>query len=361
MPTIKTATLKSIFSSCLFLLTTLLMQAQVGIGTNNPAASAQLDVSSTSKGFLPPRMTTAKRNAISNPANGLIIFNTRINALEVCISGAWYQLTSSLSTASNVTSYHYVRSVSGIYSFNGTAWAALSTNTPANLSLDHYIGQIDEKSYFKVGNDLYSFDGTTWTTVSSNIPVNVGSSTYLGVVYGKAYHNVYNGSAYELYSFDGTTWTTVSSNTPAMASSSSYLGVINGKAYHHVSNVLYQFDGTTWTTVSSNTPAMASSSSYLGIINGKAYHNISGSQLYDFNGTTWTPVTPNISLNAGIRNYLGIINGKAYHYVYDGLTSSYKLYSFDGSSWVNLSSIINPSGSFGGWLTMTASSLIAEF
>ena len=317
MPTIKTATLKSIFSSCLFLLTTLLMQAQIGIGTNNPAASAQLDVSSTSKGFLPPRMTTAKRNAISNPANGLIIFNTRINALEVCISGAWYQLTSSLSTASNVTSYHYLGSVSGIYSFNGTAWAALSTNTPANLSLDHYIGQIDEKSYFKVGNDLYSFDGTTWTTVSSNIPVNVGSSTYLGVVYGKA--------------------------------------------YHHVSNVLYQFDGTTWTTVSSNTPAMASRSSYLGIINGKAYHNISGSQLYDFNGTTWTPVTPNISLNAGIRNYLGIINGKAYHYVYDGLTSSYKLYSFDGSSWVNLSSIINPSGSFGGWLTMTASSLIAEF
>jgi hypothetical protein len=34
------------------------LNAQVGIGTNTPAASAQLDVSSTTKGFLPPRMTT---------------------------------------------------------------------------------------------------------------------------------------------------------------------------------------------------------------------------------------------------------------------------------------------------------------
>ncbi len=50
-------------------------QAQnVGIGTTTPAASAQLDVSSTTKGFLPPRMTGAQRDAIVNPANGLVIY-----------------------------------------------------------------------------------------------------------------------------------------------------------------------------------------------------------------------------------------------------------------------------------------------
>lgn len=46
----------------------------VGIGTNNPAASARLDVSSTSQGFLPPRMTYAQRNAVSNAVAGLVIY-----------------------------------------------------------------------------------------------------------------------------------------------------------------------------------------------------------------------------------------------------------------------------------------------
>jgi Protein of unknown function (DUF1566) len=48
----------------------------VGIGTNTPAASAQMDVSSTTKGFLPPRMTKAQRDSITNPAEGLMIYNT---------------------------------------------------------------------------------------------------------------------------------------------------------------------------------------------------------------------------------------------------------------------------------------------
>jgi hypothetical protein len=43
----------------------------IGIGTINPAPSAQLDVTSTNKGFLPPRMTYAQRNSIVNPVAGL--------------------------------------------------------------------------------------------------------------------------------------------------------------------------------------------------------------------------------------------------------------------------------------------------
>jgi uncharacterized protein (TIGR02145 family) len=48
----------------------------VGIGTTNPHPSAELDVQSTQRGFLPPRMTFAQRNAISNPAQGLLIYCT---------------------------------------------------------------------------------------------------------------------------------------------------------------------------------------------------------------------------------------------------------------------------------------------
>ncbi len=63
----------------------------VGIGTT-PAASAQLDVSSTNKGFLPPRMTTSERDLISSPATGLVIFNTTTNSLEIRNSSAWVSL-----------------------------------------------------------------------------------------------------------------------------------------------------------------------------------------------------------------------------------------------------------------------------
>jgi uncharacterized protein (TIGR02145 family) len=58
-----------------------------GVGVNetgaNPDASAILDASSTTKGFLLPRMTSTQMHAISNPANGIMIYNTSISCLVV--------------------------------------------------------------------------------------------------------------------------------------------------------------------------------------------------------------------------------------------------------------------------------------
>jgi hypothetical protein len=55
----------------------------VGINNNTPNASAILDVASTTQGFLPPRMTTTQRDAISSPAAGLVIYNTTTSKLQV--------------------------------------------------------------------------------------------------------------------------------------------------------------------------------------------------------------------------------------------------------------------------------------
>ena len=63
---------------------------QVGIGTNTPNASALLDITSTTKGFLPPRMTATQRGAISTPATGLVVYQTDgTEGLYVYLSTGW--------------------------------------------------------------------------------------------------------------------------------------------------------------------------------------------------------------------------------------------------------------------------------
>lgn len=63
---------------------------QLSVGTAIPNASALVQVESTTQGFLPPRMTTAQRDAIGSPAAGLVIFNTTTTKLE-CYDGSTWQ------------------------------------------------------------------------------------------------------------------------------------------------------------------------------------------------------------------------------------------------------------------------------
>jgi hypothetical protein len=66
----------------------------VGIGTTTPSAKAILDVTSTTKGFLPPRMTTTQRNAITSVPAGLMVYNTTTNKLNFYNGSAWEAVTS---------------------------------------------------------------------------------------------------------------------------------------------------------------------------------------------------------------------------------------------------------------------------
>ncbi len=61
----------------------------VGIGTSTPDNSAALDVSSSTKGLLIPRMTTTQRNAIASPADGLLIYNITTNQFNQRQSTGW--------------------------------------------------------------------------------------------------------------------------------------------------------------------------------------------------------------------------------------------------------------------------------
>ncbi|MBL7903914.1 MAG: hypothetical protein JNL22_02725 [Bacteroidales bacterium] len=61
--------------------------------TNSPPdPSAMLDVESTTKGFLPPRLTSAQRIAMLTPASGLVVYDTDFNALFVNTGEGWMRV-----------------------------------------------------------------------------------------------------------------------------------------------------------------------------------------------------------------------------------------------------------------------------
>jgi hypothetical protein len=85
--------MKKIFLPLIFWLSALNSLAQsVGIGTNNPNSSAALDIQSTDKGILIPRMSSVQRNAISNAATGLLVFDNTTSSFWFKTATSWKEL-----------------------------------------------------------------------------------------------------------------------------------------------------------------------------------------------------------------------------------------------------------------------------
>jgi len=123
----------------------------VGIGNTAPAASAVLDITSTTKGGLLPRMTTAQKTAIATPATGLIVFDTTLNQLQVYNGTAW-------AAASDA-----VREVSDEFTATAAQTAFALTQTPSvNSKVKMYINGI------RISKTAYSNTGTALTYVPAN-------------------------------------------------------------------------------------------------------------------------------------------------------------------------------------------------
>lgn len=123
--------LKVGFVSTIFMQVGFAQKENVGIGTVKPDQSAILDLTSTNKGLLMPRVTLQQRGAIQNPANGLIVYQTDM--------------------------------LSGFYFYDGNEWKAVGTNTAQNSVAD------DVLNWSKTGNagtTTGNFVGTT-----DNVPL----------------------------------------------------------------------------------------------------------------------------------------------------------------------------------------------
>jgi hypothetical protein len=59
---------------------------------NNLSVNGQLSMSSTTQGFLPPRMTTTQKNAIASPAAGLVLYDSTTNKLQCYNGSTWNDL-----------------------------------------------------------------------------------------------------------------------------------------------------------------------------------------------------------------------------------------------------------------------------
>jgi trimeric autotransporter adhesin len=140
------------------LIITFAIAQNVGIGTSSPNASAQLDIASTTKGFLTPRMTKTQKNAITAPATSLLVYQTSPDS----------------------TGFHY---------YTGTGWQWLepvSTNawkTTGNTGTDpevNFIGNIDNQPIrFKQNNQwmgrLDRNSGNYFLGLSAGVGVTLGT------------------------------------------------------------------------------------------------------------------------------------------------------------------------------------------
>ena len=138
----------------LFLFISTGLFAQTGIGTTTPNASAKLDVYSTNKGFLPPRVTltsTTDASTIASPAEGLLVYNLGSVGLQA-----------------------------GYYYWNGANWATIATATSAGngvTSMD--LVKLYSKGYSTASGDIAHANGFSFTVpVSGRYLFDFSSSGY---------------------------------------------------------------------------------------------------------------------------------------------------------------------------------------
>ena len=165
--------------------------AQIGIGTTTPNSKALLDLSSTDKGLLAPRMTAVQRLAINpaGPARGLLVFDTDSTAFRVWTGTVWQRLGSNSSTvAQNGWSLNgnALTGVEKLGSINNYPLELVVNNKPAlrleyaangNLFSPNIIGGNESNSIVKGYGNIIASGGSSTQLFNS---IDSGNYNFIG-------------------------------------------------------------------------------------------------------------------------------------------------------------------------------------
>ncbi len=122
-----------ILLSIIFSCTTNGMLAQnVGVGTNSPHPSAQLEISSTNKGLLLPRVDDT--TVVSAPAEGLVVYNKNLKTPNFFDGSRWQSVEKTLSTTADTDSITYTVSAS-VNSFAAGTYTLKTARLDANMAV----------------------------------------------------------------------------------------------------------------------------------------------------------------------------------------------------------------------------------
>ena len=187
----KLTNLLKIFCSLILFFYVNEINAQIGIGTVTPNVSSQLDIASTTKGMLTPRMTTVQRNAIVTPADGLLVYDTDIKSfhhynittatwirMDSAVNGRIkYKLIKSTDVLATVLATElaagggakYLMDSGTFYEINGT----ITFTLPIDLN-NAYISGLDTNDDKIITTSGNSFDGTTGGSIKNVTITNNG-------------------------------------------------------------------------------------------------------------------------------------------------------------------------------------------
>jgi hypothetical protein len=140
-----------------FLITVQYVSAQIGIGTDFPHMSSILEVSSTNKGVLIPRMLSGDRDAIVSPATGLMIYNLTDSAVEVNIGIPPLKEWISVTGATGATGPSGV--VTTAINNTATANGALALGGSNNIASGVFSAVIGGANNQAIGDNSVAFGG----------------------------------------------------------------------------------------------------------------------------------------------------------------------------------------------------------
>ena len=164
--------------------------AQIGIGTTSPNASAALDLTSTSKGLLIPRLTSVQRADIANPTAGMVIFCTNCGPngeMQLYNGSSW--LNPATNTAAATLPVLTTTAISNIAKFSASSGATILDNGTSSISAK---GVCWSTSANPTTSNSKTTDGTGNASFSSSITSLSVNTTY----YVRAYATSASGTGY---------------------------------------------------------------------------------------------------------------------------------------------------------------------